>query len=373
MKDDGLSVLRSADEMSALAPEWNALLARSPRHRFSQSHAWISTGWRQVSQPRGRELHCLVLREAGALVGVWPLVVATDGSRRVVRPAGAEASEYCGPLLAPVGDAMARTRRLWRAAARLGDLVFLPYVREDTALSQLLPRTGLWRTTDFPAPAVYAARADYADWAAYQKTLSGSLRHTIRRVRRRLGEKGKFTLDIEPRERRAELIDWMLEHKKRWLDDEGMESEWIGRRDYRDFLVDLAEQSDGTSGLLLFALRLDGAPVAANLVTIDADHFEVFIGVYDPAMNAFSPGQILTDHCLAWAFERGLDYDLRIGDAFYKRGWAPRTCNTHIWYVATGLRGLPFVLNRQRVVGSRQLKTRLARLKNRLKESWRKK
>src|SRR5262249_47414040 len=178
---------------------------------------------------------------------------------------------------------------------------------------------------DLPAPAVYAARSDYADWAAYQKTLSGSLRHTIRRVRRRLGEKGSFTLGIEPREGHAALIDWMLGHKERWLDREGMESEWIGRRDYRDFLVDLAGPAEGNSGLLLFALKLDGVTIAANLVTVDPTRYEVLIGVYEPTLSAFSPGQILTDYCIAWAFERNLDYDLRIGDAFYKRGWAPRT------------------------------------------------
>lgn len=350
-----------------MGTEWTALLSRCPDHLFSQSFTWCEIAWRLLAAPRRRELCCLVLRDKGTLVGVWPLVTYRENGTRAVRPLGTEASEYCAPLVEPNDEAMRRTRLLWKAAARRADLAILPYVRDDMPLAGLLKHAGLWRVTDFPAPAPYVARRDYADWAAYQKTLSGSLRHKIRRVRRRLAEKGNVTIAIEPPEGRAALIDWMLARKKRWLDREGLQSDWIGRQDYRDFLVSLAEQTDGDTGPLLFALKVDGVPVAGQFATVDARRFEAMIGVYDPEWGNFSPGQILTEHCLAWAFERDLDFDLRIGLEPYKRDWAPRVCNTLSWYIATGIGGLPFVLERQRMLSWPKLKTRLAQLKN----SWR--
>jgi CelD/BcsL family acetyltransferase involved in cellulose biosynthesis len=367
MYRDRLLVAYSADELSAFVPHWKFLLARCPDHRFSQSVAWAEAGWRFVCQPRGRELRCLSLWSGDRLVGVWPLVTHLDDGRRIVRPLGAEASEYCAPLVEPGPNARRRMERLWQAAARLGDLAILPYVREDSVFASVAQGAGLWRTTDFPAPALSAPRRDYADWAAYQASLSASVRATLRRARRRLAEKGAFVIGIEPCGSRAETVDWLLAHKKRWLESQGMSSAWIGRRDYRDFLVALAEASDGETGMMLFTLKVEGVPIAADLVTVDGARVEALMGAYDPAWSVYSPGQLITEHCLAWAFERDLDYDMRIGEASYKKGWAPRSCGTEIWYIATNLRGLPFVLQRQGVVAFGRLKSRLAAVKNQVK------
>jgi CelD/BcsL family acetyltransferase involved in cellulose biosynthesis len=369
MSRDRVLVARSADELSALLPPWNALLARCPDHRFTQSFAWAEAGWRLVGQPRGRALACLSLWSDDRLVGVWPLVTYLEDGRRMIRPLGAEASEYCAPLVEPGPDAPARLELMWQEAAKLGDLAILPYVREDSAFAAIAQRAGLWRTTDFPSPALSAPRRAFADWAAYQASLTASVRATLRRARRRLAEKGEFVLGIEPREGRAAAIDWLLMHKKRWLEGQGMASEWIGRQDYRDFLVALADASDGASGMVLFTLKVEGVQIAANLVTVDGARVEALIGVYDPDWSVHSPGQLLTEHCLAWAFERGLDYDMRIGEAGYKKGWAPHSTATDTWYVATSLRGLPFVLQRQKVVELGRLKTRLATMKNQVKST----
>src|SRR5260370_1175728 len=139
------------------------------------------------------------------------------------------------------------------------------------------------------------AHRDYADWGAYQKTLSASLRHKLRRVRRRLAEKGVVTLGAEVPESSAALVDWMLERKKRWLDHQGLQSDWIGRTDYRDFLMALASRADAK----VFALKLDGVPIAAQLATVDPTRFEAYIGVYDPQWSFYAPGQILTEHVLS--------------------------------------------------------------------------
>jgi CelD/BcsL family acetyltransferase involved in cellulose biosynthesis len=360
MQGDDFRTLRSADELDALAPDWNELTARCPTSYISQTHRWAAAAWRHVAAPRGRALHCLTLRSQGRLVAVWPLVVERRGALTVVRPLGPEASEYCSPLVEPGTEEGVRTKRLWREAARLGDLALLPYVRSDSALTGLLGRAGWWRAPDLGAPAPFLARGGYADFAAYQKTQPASLRQNLRRVRRRLAEKGSFTLGAEDPAQTGPVIDWLLDSKKRWLESEGLGSDWIGRRDYRDFLVALAKPAE--SPLVLFALKVEGTPIAAKLATVDRTRLESHIDVYDPQWSFCAPGKLVNEHCVAWAFERGLDFDLRVGDEPYKREWAPLTCETTSWYIATGWRALPLVARRRAVLLSWQLRSRLRRL-----------
>ena len=168
MQGDELRILRTAGELDSLADEWTDLARRSPGFFCSQTFPWARTAWDHIAAPRGRALHCLALRSQGKLVGVWPLVVERSGSLRIVRPLGSESSEYTAPLIEGGPDLLPRTRRLWRAAAALGDLAVMPNVRADSALASLLSRAGWWRAPDLSAPAPFLARRDYADWAAYQ-------------------------------------------------------------------------------------------------------------------------------------------------------------------------------------------------------------
>src|SRR5437660_7067224 len=165
MQDDELRALRSAGELDALAGAWDELTARCPGYFFSQTYRWAAAAWRHVGAPRGRTLHCLTLHSQGRLVAVWPLVVERRGALTLVRPLGPEASEYCAPLIEPGPEQPSRTKRLWREAARLGDLAMLPNVRRGTPLADLLESAGLWRAPDTAAPPPFILRSAYADWA----------------------------------------------------------------------------------------------------------------------------------------------------------------------------------------------------------------
>jgi CelD/BcsL family acetyltransferase involved in cellulose biosynthesis len=360
MQGDELRIVRTAGELDALAGDWNDLAQRSPGYYFSQTYRWAAAAWRHIADPRGRTLQCLTLRAAGRLVAVWPLVVERRGVLAIVRPLGPEASEYCAPLVEPGGDHLERTKRLWREAARLADLVVLPNVRSGTPLSDLLASAGLWRAPDKASPAPFVPRKDYADWAAYQASLSGSMRRRMRRARAKLPKDSVFAL--EPPENGVGLIDWMLAGKQRWLSGRGLDSNWIGRTDYHDFLAALAVQPHDPDGALLFTLKIDGKLVASKLATIDPGRLEIQMDVYDPAWSAAAPGRLLTEHCLQWALERGLDFDFRLGEEDYKLDWAPLSCAVVSWYIATGWRGLPVVARRRAVLWSWQLKALMRRL-----------
>ena len=103
MQDSDLRIIRSTEELSALAAEWKELAARTPGYFLSQTFQWAETAWATIARPMGGELNCLALRFEGRLVAVWPLSVGHEQGVRTLRPLGFELHEYCAPLVEP-GD-----------------------------------------------------------------------------------------------------------------------------------------------------------------------------------------------------------------------------------------------------------------------------
>jgi CelD/BcsL family acetyltransferase involved in cellulose biosynthesis len=339
-----LQLLSSSESLAALAPEWLELLGRCFGYYLSQTFQWADATWRLVAQPAGRRLHCLVLRDgAGRLVAVWPLVARHEPGLTVIQPLGFEGSEYSQPLVDPGADVPACTEQMLRAAARLGDTIQLLHVRSDSALAGVLThRRHLAAATD-EQPAPYLARADYGDWNGLAKSLGKKFRYSLRRGLLNLKQRGAVEIGpVAPADLPA-MVDWALDQKKAWLARTNERNDWIGRADYRAFLLEMLQRRDETGQVVMFALRVAGQPVAAMIVAVDATRVEFYFTVFDPAWAEGSPGNVLTEHVVAWAFERGLDFDFRIGDEAYKERWTNRSVSVTTWHVATGLRGVPAV------------------------------
>jgi CelD/BcsL family acetyltransferase involved in cellulose biosynthesis len=336
-------VLDAIDELTSLAAEWAALVTRCPGYHLSQTFQWADAAWRIVAQPAGRSLRCLTLRSDARLVAVWPLVVRREGRLDIVQPLGFEGSEYSAPLVEPGAGTPARLERLLQAASCLGDTLLLAHVRSDSALAAVLGTRRQLAAAYDAQPASYIARDDYADWNALAGTFSSKFRYALRRSAKRLAENGRVEIGPSAPADRSALIDWALEQKKAWLTRANMRNDWIWRKDYRDFLVEMTNRDDETGRTLLFAITVDGAPVAANLVTVDRQRAEGYLTVFDTRWSAASPGNVLTEHVLRWAFERGLDLDFRIGDEAYKDRWTTRSVEVVTWCIAASLRGAPGV------------------------------
>ena len=345
MQNSKVEIISSADDLSALAEEWNDLAIRCPGYFLSQTFQWTETAWQIIGQPRGHELNCLTLRSGGRLVAVWPLVISRDRGLRTIRRLGFGGHEYCAPLVEPGDEAESRTSLLWQTAARSADFAVLRHVRADSLLAGVLKAGNHLSVTEDAAPAPYIVRADYPDWAAYYATISSQLRTQIKRRRRKLAAEGSVVLERASRAGCAALIDWILEHKRRWLVHANLAGDWLFESDSRDFLVALAAREDATGGVALFALKVDGVPIAAEIASVDRGRFESYMVAYDPKWKSYSPGNILSEYTLQWAFDRGLDFDLRIGNEPYKYRWAKRSCDTVIWHVATGKRGIPAIVH----------------------------
>jgi CelD/BcsL family acetyltransferase involved in cellulose biosynthesis len=360
VQDSELQIIRSTEELSALAAEWNDLAARTPGYFLSQTFQWAESAWATIARPMGRELNCLTLRSEGRLVAVWPLSIGREQGVRTLRPLGFELHEYCAPLIEPGDRTLERISLLWRAASRSADLAVLTRVRSDSPLAGILENESRWSIAHGTIAAPYVTRADYADWAAYHATISSQLRAQNRRRRRKLAERGKVVMERESAAGCAALIDWMLEYKKRWLVRSNLTNRWMFLPECRDFLAALCAREDATGGVAMFALKVDGVPIAVYLVSIDRRRVEYYSNAYDDEWSTYSPGSVLIEYLLQWTFERGLDFDFRIGDQAYKYKWAKQSCNIVNWDVAIGKRGLPAVARMRLELLRNEIRQKLA-------------
>ena len=342
-----VKVLGAAGDLLALRKEWEQLAARCPGHRLPQRYRWSEVAWRTVAEPRGRSLHILTLRSGGRLVGVWALVGYLDKGLRLVRPLGAESSEYTEPLVEPGPHHGEWLERLWKAVRPLGDLLFMSHLRSDSAFALLPAKNRLRCFVDNELNAPQILRAAYADWQAYLATVSTSHLSGLRRKRRRLSDLGEVTFRLEEAPVDPATIEAILAHKQAWIARRGLHNDWLAQADYRDFLCAMTSDPHDPDGLSLFVLRVGDTPVAFQINAVDDRRVEFMIGCQDPGWGRYSSGELLMQDCLQWAVERGLDYDFRIGDETYKAAWARHDCLTFNCLVALSWRGLA-AIGRQR-------------------------
>ena len=134
--------------LDRLAPEWRALHDAAPSATPFQSWEWARAWWSH--RRRGRLCVLTARDDAGALVGLLPLVADTFGPTRRLTFLGAPEADYQDLLAAPAhADAACAAFAGWLAGAARGwDVIDLPDVREGSALATLAP----------PSPSLAARR-----------------------------------------------------------------------------------------------------------------------------------------------------------------------------------------------------------------------
>jgi CelD/BcsL family acetyltransferase involved in cellulose biosynthesis len=308
-----------------LQPEWDALWAKAPGSYLSESFAWASLCW--AHSPPRRKLLCVVVRKGGRLVAVWPLVVGRTGPLRLASPLAAS-SEYCPFLVHPDADADA----VWLAITgllakkRYADALRLVNVRDDGAPGRRLAAGQPSAATLYETPTRYVPAADLADWTAFRARLSKKSRETLGYRRRRFGDSAVVTFrDVTEPAERAAAWAWLLEKKRRWAKQHGIDTHWLFSERFDQFTLAALDALGPAGARRIFVLERDGAIAAATLVSVDRARVEGFIMGYDEAFASFSPGRLLAEDCLRWASEHGLGFDLRLGGDMFKQEWPSST------------------------------------------------
>jgi CelD/BcsL family acetyltransferase involved in cellulose biosynthesis len=316
------TIVNDPRRLRRLERAWTALYRAADAPYLSDSFEWAWLSWNLVGAPRGRRLSCAVVWRRSRVVAIVPLAISRRGVWRLARSLTSESTEYCPYLIDPSARPSEVFEAILRAFRRAGiDALRLNWVREDGALGRWLAmQSAAVRTLTLPSTEV-RFRA-FGEWNRYRAQLARRVRTHLNRARQRATKFGDLAVVevTEPTERAA-VWRWMIHHKRQWLAQRELQSHWLAAPEYERFMLQSLAVF-GPERMRIFALKLNGGLIAADLCNIDGARLEQFFNVFDDSYKHIGPGNLLREYCTEWAFARGLDYDLRPGRQSYKHDWA---------------------------------------------------
>jgi len=325
------------DRLRALAPEWEALASEAGLDHPFLTHEWVEAWWEAFGA--GRDLHVLVVRDAGRTIAIAPLM---RGRIRIcglpvasLESIGNEHTPRGGFLVAPERrDAFAV---LWDRLFRRGRPFKVVVLRQLPGASETLVTmqglaaragwlVGRWRSAESPW-----LRVAGTDFPAYYETLSSRFRAHLRNKERRARKIGDLEVETVTGEAdlEAALADGLRIEASGWKGKAGsaIQSEAATLR----FYTLLARRAARRDWLRLNFLRVGGRGIAFNYTLRYARRRFVLKSGYDADCASLSPSSLLVRNILERVFERGdEEYDF-LGDRDpWKVSWTG-TARPHDW------------------------------------------
>ena len=339
-----ITVHTEDDQFDALAPEWDALLARSITNRLFLTFDWQRAWWRAFGG--GKSLFLLTMREDdGELVGIAPLFrheVAADGHRHlptvsIEHATGEEKapSTLRGIFLIGGTEVMDYLDFIFRAdLAEATYRELMAFLCDEVSGWDMLdlhnvpaasPTVGaLTRLAEERNLPVAQEREDVCpvltlpgNWEEYLSNLTKKQRHEIRRKRRRLYREldATYSLVQDPSVFEEAMETFFQLHERSARDKAAF---WTDEK--RGFFLDVARTAMHWGQLHLSFLHADGEPLATYLSFEYNGEYLVYNSGFDPTRHAtLSPGIVLAGHCIEDAMSRGIRrFDFLQGDERYK-------------------------------------------------------
>jgi CelD/BcsL family acetyltransferase involved in cellulose biosynthesis len=359
-------VLSDPFDSTELAAEWRALQDRSRSPCVTESFEWAAACWRAIGTRGGGRLLCFVVRRGARAAAILPMLISTGPVCRSARPLACQTDEYCPGLIDPGADPSAVFQTFMSELALQGDIdaLLLPRVREDHEFAPSLRGAPGAAVVDSHR-ALYVRRSAFGSWDAYWNQSPARLKSRLRRASRRLQPLGELEVRelTEPNERRA-AWRWMVDQRRARLLQRGARE--AGPSDaHFQFVDDTLHVNSPHGRRLIFALRLKGRLIAAELDDIGRQRLEAFFHGYDPAFAVCAPGDLLRREILRQAFAQGLDYDWRVNHPGRACDWPAEARQVSTYAVALNARGRMLLAY---LVARRQLARHApARLRERLR------
>jgi len=339
-----LQRITTADDLAALANDWNALAADVPFRRWD----WLETWWRHyrpdAARRHGNEL-CAVfvyaLDRDGSLVGVAPWHVersATQG--RVVRflGSGPVCSEYLSVLVAPghesavactlaeclTGNELSLADWLTGERSDGWDLVELTGVDPAEPTVKLLLRNLAERGASIYHRAGEPCwRLDLPDtWDDYLAMLSKSHRKQVRRLERQKLDTGHATVRlVSNHDELSFALDALIDMQNRRRAARGEPTPFADPR-YVGFLREASARMLDAGKLRMHWLEMDGRPIAVEHHLAGGTVLYAYQGAIELDALAEEPGRIITLSVIKQAIVDGYrTFDFLRGNEPYKLHW----------------------------------------------------
>lgn len=306
-------VLTSLDQLTALAPEWEALWRRTPDGTPFQSPQWLLPWLRHYGS--GGELHAVVTRDGDTLTSITPLYILREDDESLGLFAGTGISDYLDSL----GDGTTSVDALCAADCQLWDLQQLR--PSSSLIAAPLPDGFAENVEDQePCPVLPLDEAG----AELEGLLSTHARKKLRYYRRSLARLGEVHVEEANDTNLEELLAALYTlHAARWQ-----------RRNLPGVLADPTIQQfhrEAARGLLaagalrLYATRVNERIVAVFYGFAHGGTVYYYLSGYEPELEKLSIGTLIVGHALEQAVRGGaMTFDFLRGAEEYKYTWGAK-------------------------------------------------
>lgn len=312
-----IEIISGSDAIAQLGPLWAEAAAHAGLGAFETFDLMRSAA--ALAEQRGSTPHVVVVREGGRAVSLLALrckrLLGARTAVPLVQPL-AQYADVIGKALSP--------ERLSEICRRLSqqriDLLLLRKVRADSGLHAAFAAHGLSQRAE--ERALYIDLQAYPSFGAYDASFSSTTRRNRRQRRRKLeAAAGPLAFEVLSGSEAEAAFDTAIAWKRRWLAERGISSPVFDAGPWEALLRSMV--SSGAA--IVMCLKAGGAPVAIEVGFADRSTYMAYLGAFDPAHSAHSPGQEQMLRTIAWCFAQGFTrYDLLAPADDYKRQWARR-------------------------------------------------
>lgn len=323
-----VAIADSEESFDQLEGVWDRLVDRSDCTIF-QTFEWVRTWWKYFGE--GRELHCVVFKDADDVVGIVPLFfekVRTFGVKFVtaLRMCGAEESDYLNVVSSEQNRP--RVLRAFVEYLRSADLKFdffeIRDVSESFDTMRLLPEylgeSGFkfytYKGTVCPQVSLPSS------WPEFLQHLGGNLRYQLKKKTDRM--KKNFNVEFQlagnsEAEVEAAVREFSVIHGERWESMGYLNA--FRNEHFLAFHIEVSQKFARRGWLRMYFLSVDGKRVAVNF------DFNFRKRIYFYHGNAFgpeevmkySPGFLLRCAAIEDGIAEGMEvYDMLRGNETYK-------------------------------------------------------
>lgn len=294
-----VEVCRDEDAWHHLAPDWNALLLKTPEATVFQTYEYQRAWWRHFGL--SRDLFILAIRHNQTVIGIAPLqTTPTRYYGKYFRELGfigvnwevdrpkflfADHAAICADVTARF---LAEHDRYW-------DLCRLYEQREDSLVLTMFQAQ--MRSYGYLTGATKDATAPYlrtdASWDAFRKSLSRRLRKNLSAAKRKLASLGAVNyLDFSTYPEVMDKLEWYKDIEQRsWKAAAGVGPSKSGI--YYRFYADLAEEFSKTGQFHLRFITLDAIPIAGTFgLQFNGTFYSLHIA-HDREYGKYSLGTLL--------------------------------------------------------------------------------
>jgi CelD/BcsL family acetyltransferase involved in cellulose biosynthesis len=278
--------------------------------------------------------------EAGVLVALAPFAQKTGGLVKTVEWVGEPLIQYGDILMHPFADktatkiAFSDTLRSWKTHG-----LHLRNIRADSRIGQVLDLDGAMVGEAREAGAIDFSNFETVD--DYFASQSRKTRSNRRRNRKNLEKTGDLSFEVVKAGAKAKsLCSLALEWKFAWLDARKLSSRAFMDKRALDCLKAAVGQETPTNPFQVFVQHIDGKPAAIEIGLVGPVGNAMYIGTYDPDLEATSVGKVRVESTASHGFAEGwTTYDMLAPMAQFKREWSNTTIGVCDYMVPTSAWG----------------------------------